>query len=261
MEIWTIVSSVLAVAVPAGVTFLVYRKQTPKKGLWWGLEVDPLTPSAPTPLSGKLAVTLDGEPVPDPHLVRLRLWSTGKADIPSSAFDAALPIRFDLTAPVAGSADFPTVAGFDSKALELSGQQVSIKPTLLRRDCAVEVTLVTSGVPEVSERSSIVDVKLRRSPGEKDPVNVRRSRTTVLAVGSLFFYFSIAALVVLFLPAIDLVMAENPSPWFWVLYGLAVVTGLLFYALMLRFAGRIFAATARAEARFLRQLHPDSEDD
>ena len=93
-----IIVSVVGIVIATAVSVWTYRRTHPKRQLRYRVEITPLVASGAE--RSRLTITLDGQIVTDPQLVTLSLWSTGRADISSTAFDAGTPLTFDLGAPV-----------------------------------------------------------------------------------------------------------------------------------------------------------------
>ncbi|OQJ62199.1 hypothetical protein B5P24_03815 [Clavibacter tessellarius] len=103
--------------------------------------------AASRPGATSLRVEYGGEAVLDPYLVELELWSTGRADIPSSRFDAGRSLEFDIGAPII---ELTSVAGIASEQLEgIEDSSVRVGPMLISRKFRLKVDLVTSSPPNV----------------------------------------------------------------------------------------------------------------
>lgn len=255
MEIWTVALGIGAIAIPALVTILIYRRQSPKRALWWSYETDPLTPTASTALSGRLEVVLDGVAVSEAHFLRLSFWSTGKADVPSDSFDSGQPVVFSSSVPIIGPSEPPVIVGLDPSAVSIVGQEIRVNPTLLRRDCAVDIRVITSGSADVVERSSIVDVGLRKAAETQDRRARMRTMQLAVIVAVLGLYAMIGAAVVILAPVLDSLQTNSDVPPLgWVLFGLAFALAGVAYFLVIRSVIRQFASGGRAKAQLTRRL-------
>lgn len=255
MDIWTVAIGLGSIVVPSIVAILVYRRQAPKRELWWDYIYDSITPDAPTSLTGRLSVNIDGVPVEDPYLIRLRFWSTGKADVQSSAFDQGKPIAFVVDAPILGEYEAPVIGGLDTAAVSVDGQRVLIAPTLLRQDCAIAVRLIVSGRPIVMEESSIVDVRLRRMP--RGGVAPRASLRRALIGAAAIIVAGLGVLLVLFPPGGEKDVAEAwpvGSIMMWVIVTVVGAGWLSVIVDVVRMALNINGPVARARDRYWKQL-------
>lgn len=259
MDPWQVGLSVASIVIPSliaiAIAIVVFKKQTPKRELWWELTHDSLTPDAPTGLAGRLGVSIDGAEVADPYIARLRFWSTGKSDVESSAFDQGKAIMFELDSSLVKQYETPVVTGLDPQAVRLDGARVLIEPTLLRHDCAVELRLITSGRPDVVERSSIVDVRVRRMTGKLEDLS------GALDTGPLAFMLPVFALLLAVSATVPSLQIEDPkafAPYQWVLLGLSMVTaiGYAVYSTkaFVRAVRGYRSAQLRARVRLLKQL-------
>jgi hypothetical protein len=152
---------VAAVVVPIG----IYRRQSPKRELWYSVSSYGFLSSQIPELSARITVHLDGKPLADPHVTTFRLWSTGRADIPSADFDGGKPLIFNL------GTRFLSLVGQREKnehadvmvRINESGT-FSVGPVLLRRTYGTELRMVTDGPPkeEVVLTNPLVDIEVRR---------------------------------------------------------------------------------------------------
>lgn len=163
---------------------LMYFKQFPKRSLTYAMTSSPL-------LNGRtegLEVRLGGVELKAPYLVYLHVTSRSRADIPSSAFDAGQPLRFDFGREALGGS---TPDG--SMQHELNGSQVCFPPQLVRRRTAISIAFITEGPPSgIVVDSPLVDVAVTRSKQGVDATPTRAQLISVTAslaglVGSFAF--------------------------------------------------------------------------
>lgn len=161
----TLLIGVVAIAAAVGVPIWIYRRQSPKRELWYSVtSYSFLSPKDPE-LSARITVQLDGKPLADPYVTTFRLWSTGRADIPSTSFDGNKPLVFNL------GTRFLSLVGQREKdehsdvtvRINESGT-FSLDPTLLRKKYATELRVVTDGPPkhDVLLTNPLVDIDVRR---------------------------------------------------------------------------------------------------
>lgn len=152
---------VAAVAVPIG----IYRRQSPKRELWYSVTSYSFLSSRIPELSARVTVQLDGKPMADPYVTTFRLWSTGRADIPSANFDGDKPLIFNLGTrllSLVGQREKDEHADVMVR-IDESGT-FSVGPVLLRKSYATELRVVTDGPPkdDVVLTNPLVDIEVRR---------------------------------------------------------------------------------------------------
>ena len=152
---------VAAVVVPIG----IFRRQSPKRELWYSVTSFSFLSSKIPELSARVSVQLDGKPLTDPHVTTFRLWSTGRGDIPSANFDGGKPIIFNL------GTRFLSLVGQVEKdehadvIVRIDGSGTfSVGPALVRKSYATELRVVTDGPPkdDVALTNPLVDIEVRR---------------------------------------------------------------------------------------------------
>lgn len=122
-----------------------------------------------------LDVFVKGIRIPDPHLVEFRLKSNSRADIPSSAFDAArnLSIRVEpggaLVLGEEGARGAIMTNGGSGEGFDRA--EFTIGPQLIRRGDSLELDFMSSGRPTIKIDSPLIDVgvvDVTRRPSRQD---------------------------------------------------------------------------------------------
>jgi hypothetical protein len=149
------------------VSLIIWRVGPAKRLLVYSMPVSvpmvsshwPVLPGAPW------QVTLEGDPVADPHVVVLYVHNRSRRDIRSTDFDQNKPLVFNFgvrilaTSLEGGSRDFKNEVSF-------SGTEILISPTLIAGNQRVQLTVITHGVPRLTYRSPLVGVKIREESHE-----------------------------------------------------------------------------------------------
>ncbi|MDQ1204632.1 hypothetical protein [Microbacterium sp. SORGH_AS_0862] len=152
-----LVVGIIGVAVAIIVPVWTYRKSNPKRQLRYRVEVTPLL-SEGLPTKGSLQVLLDGQPVSNPQIVALTVWSDGRGDIDSQSFDAAKPLTFTVGAPI-----IDTISAEPSAEVHLEVEQpdkLIIRPALLHRRFASTARVIVDGVPSVQPNHVLLGVNV-----------------------------------------------------------------------------------------------------
>jgi hypothetical protein len=156
------IAAVVAIIVP----LVVWRMGAPRRLLTYGMPVT--TPMLSSHLPGlpaeRLQVTLDGQPLANPHVAVLRIENKSRRDIRSSDFDQSKPLEFDLGAKVAA---VPVDPARFPETLKVDGAKITIGPMLIRGNSRLELSLVTDGRPNLACQSYLVNVNMRLQDDEK----------------------------------------------------------------------------------------------
>lgn len=142
-----IIGSLVAVFIP----IYVQRRDHPRREFRYGIVSVPTPPAESTELVARAS------------RVRFLLWSTGRADIPSSRFDAGLPIVFRFTAPVRlVSADFGPGALSARTPRFVDDQTLQIDPQIIHQDFSLVLTLQPKAPFDVTIENPLIDVRIVR---------------------------------------------------------------------------------------------------
>lgn len=193
-----IVLGVLTLIVGAIVPVWLHRRAHPKRQLRYRVDATRML-AGTTHSNSTLTIQSEGHIVRDPHAVRLTLWATGRADIPTSAFDSGRSIIVDLgTTILPGTLTKPTNVPADVNFEQISDHELALIPTLLPKTTHITVEVVTDAEPATSVHNPLVDIDLtideERPQADKIAVSRKRRGGTSLQIT---IGVTIAAFVVL----------------------------------------------------------------
>lgn len=236
---WTVVAAVVGVLALTGVVFTIigYYRDHPKRRLEYTVRSRRLvqaTPRAP------LEVKVSGIDVPDPHLVEFRLVSNSRADIPTSAFDAGLPLRIQVSK---GGA-FVLGAERTNGGIQTSGghgegwdwAEFEVGPQLIRKGSSLELDWISNGTPVVNIDSPLVDVNVWN-------VTRRPKRADIVRL----LFLMAANLVATSLMVGALLNAFQQGPVAVILVGIVLLLTLVGVVLWIRFIWNELAWRRRAQ--------------
>ncbi|KQS20861.1 hypothetical protein [Frigoribacterium sp. Leaf186] len=142
-----ILGSLIAILIP----IYVQRRDHPRREFRYGI-----VSVSPSPSDSVDATT-------GTSIVRFLLWSTGRADIPSSRFDAGLPIVFRFTVPVhVLSSDFGPGTVSARVPRFVDDKTLQIDPQIIHQDYALAMTLRPSAPFDVMIENPLIDVRIVR---------------------------------------------------------------------------------------------------
>lgn len=235
------VVSVLGIIVATVVSVWTYRRMNPKRQLRYRVEVTPLLiPDATA--GGRLTIALDGTPVTSPQIVTLSLWSSGRADISSHAFDGGDPLTFDLGAPI-----IEELPGNHAAPARLEAElpdKLILRPSLLHRRFASTIRVIVDGTPEVRTNHVLADIDVVRDGVNETARAIdtsrRRLRATPLVVSTGALALGLVILIIgLVVYSFD---AQAYLPWgtVGVLLMMAALVAIVVIAVyrLIRWAGR-----------------------
>jgi hypothetical protein len=102
---------------------------------------------------------------PEPGFWQLRVWATGRADIPSASYDAARPIAFRLAAPSSARGEILVEGGPlpDRLGLEwIDAREFQIAPQLLRSEFSCVARFFCHVHPMVTVENPLIDIPVKR---------------------------------------------------------------------------------------------------
>ncbi|MBD5380520.1 hypothetical protein ACR8AL_00095 [Clavibacter sepedonicus] len=179
---------IIGVMVAFAISIYSHRQNHPKRELRYAIA--PWSPQADTS---------------DGTLMRLLVWSTGRADIPSAQFDSGHPIVFVFSAPVSPQFGVTETAPQWSPAFT-SPTEFRIPTRLLRTDFRVQVPFQASEPFLVTVSNPLIDVPILRDlKAEKTTVASQehaiqksraRARVSLLAIASWLTAISFITLIV-----------------------------------------------------------------
>ncbi|KAB2974212.1 hypothetical protein F8R89_20810 [Streptomyces sp. SS1-1] len=171
------------VALVAGVVGVLYARRAlfpVNRAISYRMDTSRLLAGDAQALPGALTVNYNGEDLQDPHVVKLRLRSTGRHAVASEHYDQGRPIKFDLGRPVV-LLDSPSTS-----AIEVIGSQVKYGPELMPPGQSVTVSLITQGKPLLSVEQYFIDTKvINESPEPSSAVQVARWEFLPAVLGTL----------------------------------------------------------------------------
>jgi hypothetical protein len=115
-----------------------------KRGLEWGFEAFPLLQLTGEAYHDAIEVRIHDQKVNDPHLVRLEIRNTGKADLESRMFDQNRPIQFSLT-----GSKYAHLIEKGNPLVTVTDRKISISPELLPSGERWTISFLTEGRAEV----------------------------------------------------------------------------------------------------------------
>lgn len=138
---------VAVIAIP--VTVWATRRYGNRRGVvLFTHESTQLIPDLPFSTKDLLKVEYRGIPVPDPHLLNLRLQNIGPRDVSSSDFDARRSVTIKTNCKFYGFVSLSHPKQTVSPAIGSDGM-IEIKPMLLKTTEAWEATAIISGEPTI----------------------------------------------------------------------------------------------------------------
>lgn len=155
---WIALAGVVAVlAFGIGGILATRRWGNRRRRLFLSCESSPMLPTASA--EGRLQLTYRDFPVPDPHLVSIRLRNVGPKDVATRDFDAGASFRVELNCTmfgVIGSSHPPNTlsSSIGSDAV------VEFTPGLLQSGDEWRVDVVVEGKPAPKLRSPLIDTDI-----------------------------------------------------------------------------------------------------
>ncbi|WZH35543.1 MAG: hypothetical protein PIR02_12240 [Microbacterium enclense] len=192
--------SIIGIIVTTAVSVWTYRKMNPKRQLRYRLEASPLLADG-AGATDRLTIALEGHPVIAPQIVTLSLWSSGRADIGTNAFDAGTPLIFDLGVPIAEQIPVPPTS--DAQLEVLLPDKIVLRPALIHRKFHSTARVIVDGAPTVHVNRVLPDIDVIRDGVSETGRAIEASRkrfkvtpllvwTGVLALGTVGLIVGIA---------------------------------------------------------------------
>lgn len=162
---WGLVGAIVGAVALIGVliAFLTYRRQFPKRRITVRAEVTPLL--SEDPVAAKLNVSISGERINDPHLLRVAIRSDSRADIASRDFDDGAPTTFTITpepfvlSQTDKSDESIGVTWSSTRGFMYAGR-AHIEPQLIRRGAEGEFVVVTDGHPQMELARTLINIPI-----------------------------------------------------------------------------------------------------
>lgn len=238
--------AIVGIVVTVSVPFWIYTRTNPKRRLRYRVETTPLL-SVGVSATERLKVLLDDEPVDDPQIVSLSLWSDGRGDIGSDAFDGGRPLTFVLGAPILE--ELASELKSDPRLEIERPDRIVLRPGLIHRRFQSTIRVVVNGSPTVTHNHVFQGVSVLGLNSTAAATAIessrRRLRVTPLLVSTGVLVFAVVLLIV----SIIIYSVDEAAylPW-------GVISVLLVMAALVAIVGisifRFFRWTARnIEAR------------
>ena len=146
----------------------------------------------------------------DPAALRLAVWSTGRADIPSTQFDGQHPITFSFSSPVTPlRPTVPSHATHPWAPTVRTSQEFAIPARLIHRDFRAEFVFTPSSPFHLAVLNPLIDIRIIRdvkaessAPATQErAINRSRARaqvsllsiaTWVTAISFVLFFIGVA---------------------------------------------------------------------
>jgi len=184
--------SIIGIVITTVVSVWTFRRMNPKRQLRYRLEASPLLAND-AGAADRLTIALEGQPVTTPQIVTLSLWSSGRADIGSNAFDAGTPLIFDLGVPIAQQ--FPVAATSDARLEVVPPDKIVLRPALIHSKFHSTVRVIVDGAPALHVNRVLPDIDVVRDGHSETSRAIEASRkrfkatplivwTGVLALGT-----------------------------------------------------------------------------
>lgn len=241
-----------AIAVPVA----IHRAAHPKRRVSYHLAQ---RPASPIPASPGVVPTRFEVPPGWPMIVTVTLWSSGRADISSKAFDSKQPIVFQFSSPILeDGAPVQDPTGFGGFEREGTNRLV-IRPSRLGRDTVHWKEVVVASPVEYLVRHSLVDVEVAESRVTPHRQGAGPGAPNLLRSGA---FWGVLQIVLSFALIIMTVALDSSGAFAWVtvIGSLLLFTGMLTLIVvgLVRFSQWI---AARAKSRRAGELRPTAPAD
>jgi hypothetical protein len=190
-EVFQGIGVVLSVALPTWglITCLLRRSRFPKNELWYEL-----TSMRVLNVQGSgVELFIDRKPLKEPFRTTLHVWSTGTADMPTAAFDNAVPITFTLDRPMLGKVKATETPGSNIDTEVVGDRRLLLGPGLVRKDYRGSWSFITEGIATIQDAHALFGATLQSA------AQAERSSSRRETVGRLLLvltFGSLAAMVV-----------------------------------------------------------------
>ncbi|WP_417221210.1 hypothetical protein [Arthrobacter sp.] len=188
------ITAIVVALVGVIVGVLGYLRMNPKRRVEYQFRVVPLIQRSQS-FSNRIAVSFDGENIPDPHLVEVQIRATGRVDIRSDDFDSKKPLRFHIGRKAKMLRD-----GKEAEGFSLSETDLLFHPTLIPRKAEGYGTqFLCQGMPEIHlvKPHPIADTAVKNASG--GPWVGSNTGRVVLALVSLLMGMGVSVVSGLFM--------------------------------------------------------------
>lgn len=190
------------------VTVAIDRRRTERgeRELWvWG-ETESLAKGDIGASKGALEYSVNGVQIEDPYELRISLWSHGKNDVPSEAFNGR-PARIDFGVPIKSTVGFDWTSADETKvSVDEAAGVIEIHPSVVRKSMGAEWIFVTDGKPSIILSQEPLDTSF--FDWHREYSSPRASKTAAKISG----WLCVAAGIIIFIGA--LVFGPSLGPAF-----------------------------------------------
>lgn len=117
--------------------------------------------------------------------VTVRLWSSGRTDVPSSVFDSGRPITFQFATPILDDLSPAPEHEIDGWGFAREGEnRLIFPPALIGHGTEYSRTVVVTDPVRYLMRHPLADVEMVRAAGGPEPAGRRRLRVSAMVVGA-----------------------------------------------------------------------------
>lgn len=227
-----IVALILTVVIPVA----LHRREHPTRQVRWRVQAVRLL-SADLGASRRISVTVDGRSVRDPHLVTVTLWSSGRADVPSSSFDQQLPITVRLGVPILEQID-ATPEAPNPWLLQpdvLAGTSLTLPPMLLRRGSRYTTQALVEGRPTPYLEQALIDIPVveEKDNDASEVVTTRTKRRQRFRTADVILISTLSLGMILLTIGVSFYTGEKGAGMEYSVPGLLLVMFAIAYGLVL----------------------------
>ncbi len=162
---WAAVGGLATLVTGSVAAVIAHRVGTPKRRLAFGIYRTTRLLSEATGRVPELEVHHHGRLVGAPYLVEFHLVVSGRHDIPSSSYDAGMPVTFDMGVPILQVLEADTYPSTNPPPrTETEATALKVGPSLMKRRQRTTYTVLVDGMPHLSASVPLEGVDLLRLP-------------------------------------------------------------------------------------------------
>jgi hypothetical protein len=166
---WAAVGGLATLVTGSVAAVIAHRVGTPKRRLAFGIYRTTRLLSEATGRVPELEVHHHGRVVAAPYLVEFHLVVSGRHDIPSSSYDAGMPMTFDMGVPILQVLEADTYPSTSPPPrMEAETTTLKVGPSLLKRRQKTTYTVLVDGTPDLSASVPLEGVDLLRLPTARE---------------------------------------------------------------------------------------------
>lgn len=156
-ELIGLIGVIVAVLVGVAAILATRRWGNRRNKLMFTWESVPMLPVESA--GGLLQVTYRDFPIPEPHLVTVRMINVGPNDVATKHFDGGASLRIELNCTMFGLLRSSHPAKTASRSIG-SDAVVELRPSLLRKGDEWRVDIVVGNRPDPKVKSSLIDTDI-----------------------------------------------------------------------------------------------------